>query len=101
PQPTTHRKKRSSLPLNIDDYEKRRSARSSTRIVADDTNVSTVDKLRRMLSNNENSSDDEVDETAASPENNDDETASTQLSEVQKENFPSLQIDYKSFIQTI
>ncbi|CAF4481907.1 unnamed protein product [Rotaria socialis] len=101
PQPTTHRKKRSSLPLNIDDYEKRRSARSSTRIIIDDTNVSTVDKLRRMLSNNENSSDDEADETTGSPENNDAETTSTQLSEVQKENFPPLQIDYKSFIQTI
>lgn len=27
-QPTGNRKKRSSLPLNLDDYEKRRSARS-------------------------------------------------------------------------
>lgn len=27
-QPPVHRKKRSQLPLNIDDYEKRRSARS-------------------------------------------------------------------------
>jgi hypothetical protein len=27
-QPTVHRKKRSVLPLNPDDYEKRRSARS-------------------------------------------------------------------------
>jgi hypothetical protein len=28
PQPTNHRKKRAQLPLNLDDYEKRRSARS-------------------------------------------------------------------------
>jgi len=27
-QPAVHRKKRSLLPLNLDDYEKRRSARS-------------------------------------------------------------------------
>ncbi|CAF4969055.1 unnamed protein product [Rotaria sp. Silwood1] len=100
-QPAIHRKKRSFLPLNIDDYEKRRSARSITRIIPDDTNVSTVDKLRRILSNDENISDDEADETAVSPENIDDEIASTILSELPKENIPLLQIEYKSFIKSI
>ncbi|CAF4595470.1 unnamed protein product [Rotaria sp. Silwood2] len=100
-QPTNNRKKRSFLPLNIDDYEKRRSARSITRIIQDDTNVSTVDKLRRILSNDENISDDEVDETAVSPENIDDEIAPSMLSELSKENFPLLQIEYKSFIKSI
>ncbi|CAF1362617.1 unnamed protein product [Rotaria sp. Silwood1] len=100
-QPAIHRKKRSFLPLNIDDYEKRRSARSITRIIPDDTNVSTVDKLRRILSNDENISDDEADETAVSPENIDDEIAPTILSDLPKENIPLLQIEYKSFIKSI
>ncbi|CAF1186868.1 unnamed protein product [Rotaria sordida] len=101
PQPTTNRKKRSFLPLNIDDYEKRRSARSITRTIPDDSNVSTVDKLRRILSNDENISDDEADETIASPENIDDEITPTILSELPKENFPSLHIEYRSIIQSI
>lgn len=63
------------------------------------------------------SSDDEADETVPSPDNIDDgcirifkrkiiltfslEIAPTILSELPKENFPSLQIEYKPFIQSI
>ena len=68
-QPSVNRKKRSQLPLNLDDYEKRRSVRSVrptsfvalrtsntipfqlNRTVTDDTSISAIDKFRRLLSN--------------------------------------------------
>ncbi|CAF3731179.1 unnamed protein product [Adineta steineri] len=101
PPPTNNRKKRSFLPLNIDDYEKRRSARSITRNISDDNNISTVDKLRRILSTSDDGSDDEADETVTSPDNIDDEATSTVISDLPKENFPLLQIEYKPFIELI
>ncbi|CAF0807573.1 unnamed protein product [Adineta ricciae] len=101
PPAPTQRKKRSQLPLNLDDYEKRRSARSVTRMISDENNVSTVDKLKRLLANKDDSSDEEADETLISPDNLDEESTLALPSDVPKETFPSLTIEYKSFIQLI
>ncbi|CAF1284573.1 unnamed protein product [Adineta ricciae] len=101
PPVPNQRKKRSQLPLNLDDYEKRRSARSVTRMISDENNVSTVDKLKRLLANKDDSSDEEADETLISPDNLDEEFALALPSDVPKETFPSLTIEYKSFIQLI
>ncbi|UJR09056.1 hypothetical protein I4U23_013304 [Adineta vaga] len=99
PVVSNQRKKRSQLPLNLDDYEKRRSARSITRMMSDENNVNTVDKLRRLLSNDNDGSDEEEDETVISPDNLDDEFTPTILSDLPKETYPSLSIEYKPFIQ--
>ena len=145
-----YRKKRSQLPLNVEDYEKRRSARSvrskdflnpssrfssrslvwSPTIRMSRSSISSVvcspttttgsslmpvnlPRIRMRSS----SSDEETEETVISPDNVDEgwewhysqhevrlsrsELAPSLLSEVPKDNFPLLQVEYKPFFESL